>query len=279
MIPQYSVVRFSPNPEEIERVGVAIYLWSTRQMIFDHEFPRLCCLAPGFNTSLLLRSLRFLEKSLAESSTDTFDRVLPLSPQFHLEPPRTIGSTLPDALEILRWRYLGKGREAPAENPRGSEGRKHLETKLQTFLTQTTGIPESSFLKRASPASFLSHDLASRLAGDKIVIPRVLNGRDHLVTIDAINLAVHSPKSIIGRAALVAYNFFRIGQLRAEIEKQEHRELMRIVVVLDGENHDTKSQIEYVQRDADLVESDLSPSPALKNQLIVASGEQSFEFD
>ena len=61
---QYSIVRFSPNPEEIERVGVAIYLWSTKQLVYDEAFPRLHCLAPGFSRRMLVHSLRHLERKL-----------------------------------------------------------------------------------------------------------------------------------------------------------------------------------------------------------------------
>lgn len=50
----YSIVRFSPVPEEVEAVNVAVLLWDRPpRLLFDSDFPRLAAITSRFDRTLL----------------------------------------------------------------------------------------------------------------------------------------------------------------------------------------------------------------------------------
>jgi hypothetical protein len=65
MNPGFSIIRYSPDPEEIEYINIALYFWGLEPgIVYLDDFPRLSCIYPLASRSLLTTYLKFLEACL-----------------------------------------------------------------------------------------------------------------------------------------------------------------------------------------------------------------------
>ena len=116
----YSVVRFSPCPEQIEYVNVALMLFGSEPEVrFDPDFPRLHCIEPGFDRVLLAEYLRALPRRIAAASPDMVcNAVARISGQLELLPLRDFLEQPTEAhIERLFGRYLASRREGWRDEP------------------------------------------------------------------------------------------------------------------------------------------------------------------
>lgn len=227
----FSILRFSPDPEDVEYINVAIRLESGR-VVYDPAFPKLRCIAPGYDTSSLKFYLDSLHEDFAHANMDTFCELLKAqSSQFVATKPRVFHAVLSeDAIKDLQHRYLQR-RRLPSER---HDAEQHVEAQLDALLGGMH-IPTDNMLRRAGPAKFLSPDVVREVNPDGFHISRVLSGQSKLVLIDAINLHLRQKDYIDRRARDIAYASYRISEIKGAIEAIEKRTPRRAVVVFGSE--------------------------------------------
>jgi hypothetical protein len=101
---KFSILRFSPDPEEVEYVNVAIWI-EPRHMVYDPEFPKLRCVAPGYDTTIL----KFYLDDLHESASGSIESLMSKSSQFVVTTPKSLRAEMSEAtVKELQRRYLNK---------------------------------------------------------------------------------------------------------------------------------------------------------------------------
>jgi len=245
----FSLLRFTPDPEEVESTNVALVLWggASPHLLFDPEFPRLHCLAPGTDAEQLLVWMRHLEQLLSRTDSEHAVKMVGrASAQFALSEPRQLGVTMtPKVTQTLIARYL-KRPTTPREARDAVTIR--IEARLDQLLTGRFHVPHPDLKRRASPSQFLGPESYARLAGNGFTVSRVIDGRAHLVLIDSVPLDAQVGK-VEQRAQKIASAFFRLGKIRADIQLFERRSLYRATVLFGEAPKDTESgRIEYARQ-------------------------------
>jgi hypothetical protein len=245
----FSLLRFSPDPEEVEPANVALVLWGGANpvLLFDPEFPRIHCLAPWADADRLQVWMRHLEQILGHSDYDQATKLVrATSAQFALSEPRRLAvSVTPKLLDALIERYLKR----PAV-PRDKRDPMlvRVEAKLDQLLTERFHVPHSELKRRASPREFLSPDTFARLPGNGFRIARVIDGRSHLMLIDSVPLDAQVSK-VEQRAQRIASAFYRLGKIRGDVEQFERRSMHRTTVIFGEIRETTESgRIEYAKQ-------------------------------
>ncbi|MEL6195570.1 MAG: hypothetical protein AAFP04_14780 [Myxococcota bacterium] len=109
-VDKFKVLRFAANPESGDPVGVALLVGQdSPKLVFDPRFPRLSCLTPEMNASLLEDYLETLRPHLCRSTLDDVEaEVARLSPQLSLTSAKDLFAPPTSAtLRLLKSKYLG----------------------------------------------------------------------------------------------------------------------------------------------------------------------------
>jgi hypothetical protein len=258
---EFTLVRFTPDPEEVEPVNVAGIVWDRRvRLVVEEGFPRLACVAPHFDRDVL----RFYLEGFIERLQDQpvpGGPVFPLSSQFQVLPPRRFDQSRGvDVDELLRSRFLRRARRAAPEILHASS--EPVESELDTFLT-TLHVPMADLRRRAPPPHFLSAGVASHLRTNGLRFTRVIDGRHHLVVMEGINLSATVTK-VEQRAQRIAAGYFQLGKVKDWIARLEKRRLYLAAVVF-GRNPTTLEDVhvefaqEIVRRECDTLVDPQNP--------------------
>jgi hypothetical protein len=229
---EFNVVRFTPDPEEVEPVNVALLLWGSDRprLLFDETFPRLRCIAPNVDSSLVRYYLEDLSQRLAEDATPRERIGASLSSQFQLsQPKRIVTQPTEEVLTTLKERYL----RTPKMAAHASQGRvqaKLIESRLDQLLLSRLHVSGSNLMRRASPKDFLSPETYQAIGGNGIVVARAIRGPHHLMLIDGVNLGLQPVTNIELRGQHIAAAFYKMGQLRDDLARIERRDLTRATV-------------------------------------------------
>lgn len=252
MTAEYSVIRYSPSPEVIEHVNVALVFWGhpKPRVVFDPQFPRLNCLAPGVDSAFLEFYLRDLKDRLVDPSNHQMH-----SAQFELSKPRQITDPVGSDLEkTLRAKFLHR---RPLSAATGAQTKtEYVDTALHEFLVKQVGVAERDIKRRAIPADFLSAAVVERhFSENGVSVSRVLVGARSLVVADSVNRWLRSIRQIEQRASRIGLAFFRLGKAREDILRIDGRQLHRAIVFFGKPRPGTAARLEYVEetlkRDAD----------------------------
>ena len=261
----FSVVRFSPDPEEVEYVNVAVLVWfGSYELVIDRRFPKLNCVASGVSARLLREQIEYITQLLADVHPERLpEKARAMSAQFEVSKPRELVLQPPHSVdervrELLRKRYLAKPR---ATHTDASET---IDVRTATLVERFMGglaIPTNKLLKRATPEEFLPLAVARKLT-DTMKVTRVINGAQDLVLLEGLDLAKFPAAYAQQRAEQVAYNYYRLGKLRDELRQLATRQMHRAVLVFgEAMNEKTEFAIELVKRDSDyVVATDRPPS-------------------
>lgn len=97
----YTVVKFSPIPEQTEYVNVALLFSDPRfGLVYDSKFPKLTCVAPNFDTEFLIEYMR---AAMLPSQEFAVRSVNLASAQFQLTPIRELAAPLtPEVARLLK---------------------------------------------------------------------------------------------------------------------------------------------------------------------------------
>lgn len=222
----FSIVRFSPDPEEVEYINVALLIWSgsTNSLVMDESFPKLSCMAPGFSASLMRDYLRAIHRKVCNSSVELAGREMQsYNSQFLAIGPRAIAGEFSESMiDILKHRYLTKPR-AQRSTELAERHVARLGIRIDGVLGRMSIAPDH-VLRRAAPSRFLSPDVALAL-GNHMRISRVINGDTSLIAIEALDLS--DEHGIRMKAERFAYNYFRLGKISELLSRVEGRDLLR----------------------------------------------------
>ncbi len=265
----YNLVQFSPLPEEIEFINVALILWGDRpRIVFEDSFPKLRCIAPNFDTELLEVSLHGLDRTLQAASVAEAHRVVnAYSAQLRAVEARPIHGSIDDAAVVLRRRFLSRPQRAEsiqAQESRVSDDEEGLDRMLGAL-----GVPQHMLIRHAKPADYLTRPVMRRLGSNGFRTARVINGRRHLLLLDGLFLG-GSGAALTQRVGKISFGFYRMGEVRSAVEDIEHRKLARVLVLM-GKDNETDPHVQFVHRDLDLLEHASTPSPELRRLVQEAS--------
>lgn len=103
---QITIIRFSPKPELIEHVNVALlvtrcYMSGERdtRLVYDPKFPLLTCAVPEFNPELMRVHLESLSSQFEGDDSDDF--IATLYPQFVIGDRVIVGNDAVDVVQYL----------------------------------------------------------------------------------------------------------------------------------------------------------------------------------
>jgi hypothetical protein len=229
----YRLVYFQPDPEDGERVCVALLFNARREveLLYDPEFPKLRCLAPHLDPSLVRVYLDDMAESAKRGSSDVESLIKRHAPQLVTSEARRCAWPLSNsARSYLIRRFLTKER--------------HLVGKLSKAAVKEDKI---------DPVKARIRDLVLRVARERIedvredassqwVLGRslpyiapvafALRTPRVVVLIDGVDLSVLTPRGALSRVNKVAHTFWQYGRVQQMgVDKTPPR---RIGVVLNG---------------------------------------------
>jgi hypothetical protein len=258
----YQVVRFSPDPEVVEPVNVALFVAGDRNsLVYDETFPKLSCVAPKFDRGLLDLYLRHLSTAVEDAGGEGARLISSASSQFSLTGPREIlTSNINAFLQTLVDRYLAR-----AGSKRGDQSKApQIQSRLEELLVSKFGIPGDSLCKQAPPRDYLTTQVRQHLAAEDFKFARVLSASKHLVAMDAID--PEAPRADLERRALrIGYGFHQLGKVKAILEEAEGRKLYRAAIILGSSAKIPDTHLEFakdtLQSRAEVVFDATIPSP------------------
>jgi len=231
MTTQYSVVRFSPIPEQTEFVNVAL-LFSDRRwgLIYDDSFPKLTCIAPHVDTLFLVRYLKSVVASAAEANfATTAGEVGRASSQFEIGPTREL--TQPVTAELvaqLRKTYLSKAHHTHRKETMIE--RRRIEHQLENFLGRFLPADRPSIKSKAKPNQYLSEEVVRRLRDTKFHVARIVSTPKHLIALDGVDLS-WKPDVVERRAYQVSFAYDMLVGVAEPIRRFENRDVYRAALV------------------------------------------------
>ncbi len=255
----FSIVRFSPDPEEIERVNVALLLWGAeRSLFYRDDFPKLRCVAgDAFPRSFLREYLESLaQRARALPPEESYVALNAVSAQVRVSRFRHAPQVADPAFVAgLAERYLD------AHDPkRTRERRPSIESQLDDVLR--TVLARGSIHRRPSPADLFGADPAFVSVfggGAPVHVARALSGaRGHLL-VDGLDLTAPA-KDIEERTGRLSYAFHRFGQARSILHARG-QELHRLAVFLGDVTPKSEHEAvrawarEKLRTDADVVDA------------------------
>lgn len=259
MNPNYRLLQFSPVPEFVEPVNVALIVDDGRtRILYDKDFRRLRCVVPDFNTKTLCYMLDYLDSNVATMESEFITAYIAnQSAQFSLSEIHPL-ETVPDKtiLGALTDSYLRRFRTDLEGKDKASSG--YIESSLSRLLLEDVGVSESRLRKRAKPSTFLRTNRAKNVfRKSNISVKRVLDGDRGIVLIDGIDLAKGNAKHLGDRTSSIAHAFFMFDKHRQEIERAEQRHVSRAAVVFNIACRADDSHYDYfvnqLERDSDIL--------------------------
>ncbi|SRR6266404_656928 len=229
----YRLVYFQPDPEDGERVCVALLFNTQRdvELLYDSEFPKLRCLAPHIDTDLVKIYLDDMEANLKRAPSDVDLLIRRHSPQLVTSEARKAAWPLTNTARMhLMRRFLSKeGRveddssKPLAKDKRVNQVKAHLRALVQRVAKEQIGeLQEDAKAHWVLGQSFPGID----------PIAFGLRRTDVVILIDGIDLSVLKPKPALSRANRITHTFWQYRNIRQMgfLDRVPHR----IGVVLNG---------------------------------------------
>jgi hypothetical protein len=226
----YRLVYFQPDPEDGERVCVALLL-STHgyfEMLYDRGFPKLRCLAPHIDPKLVRFYLDDMQTHLRRGHSEVEMLMKERTPHIVTSEARKLAWPLSDtARTYLVERFLSK--ERGEELARAD--RKALLTIHLRQLVQPLASANVEDLQEWAPSEWV---LGTKIPQHKIN-PVALAVRKHngVVLIDGVDLTIFKPKSALAQVTKVTHTFWQYGRVK-QMGLGDGASLHRIGVVLNG---------------------------------------------
>lgn len=254
----YRILKFSPAPEFLDPINVALIISNGRTSVYyDKTFRRLRGVAPSIDIDSMDFLVHELNQEIADKPIESIDeQILATSSQMSLSEVRPLLTDLNESVvNSLIASYLlpvGKRlsiRQSPEEH--------YVDTYLHDFLQKQIRVDTSKLLKRALLTEFLSSPSIDLMGRNGMRIRRVFPGRRGIILVDAINLELTSRRYLDWQADNIAYAYYRVGKFRPQLEGIEHRFIRRASVVFGmdkiGQNPHFEYHVEKLRRDSDLL--------------------------
>jgi hypothetical protein len=214
----YRLMFLQPDPEDGDRVCVGVLLQEGHScvVLYDKRFPKVRCIAPGFEPELVKFYLDDLASTLRRNSTD--DLALTLrryAPQLVASEERSI---LLPVTETTKMRLLerfvmprSESRTAVLESSSASarQGKQFAE-RLRLFVGEYVRPTEAAILQNADPK-----DIFGRAFPNVRPVAISVKKGGRIMLIDGVDLQTMKGKRAIERANQVAYTFWQYGRARS----------------------------------------------------------------
>jgi hypothetical protein len=226
----YRLIYFQPNPEDGERVSVALLFQANGdvELLYDPHFPKLKCLAPHVDLGLIRLYLDDMTDRLKRQPSNVDSIVGGQTAQLVASEIRKVSWPLSNEERVyLMKRFLSKeghlwSSNDLAKTEKSDQIKEHLKA-----LLERAKIGKEELRENASPEWILGRK-----------VPRIkpvalaLRKKNGVLLIDGVDLSVLGTKGTLSRVSKVAYTFFQYGRLRQL--SFDRPELKRIGVVLNG---------------------------------------------
>ena len=255
----YRLVYFQPDPEDGERVSVALLYTADGDvdLLYDPTFSKLKCLDPNTDPEIVKMYLEDLSSSVRTRGADVDLIAKQYSPHLTTSEKRKASSPLTDELRLhLLRRFLSKGEHAmltveKTKPSKADQVKEHLR-----LLINRTAI-KSPYLKEDAKADWVVGPHVRRKIGTVAFALRHENG---VVLIDGVDLSIMKPRSAASRVGSIAYTFLQYGRVR-QMGFFDRKALSRVGIVMNGATSPDRPDykdihdfaIQEFRKDADLV--------------------------
>lgn len=230
----YRLVYFQPDPEDGERVSVALLFTANSEvdLLYDPEFRRLRCLSPRTSPDIVRFYLDDLKTRLKEATPDIDGFILAQSPYLVTSEKRKVAWPLTDKIRLqLIERFLNKGSEVPSVVQESKPPKIDIVNEhLRRLLTESAKISPGQLQENAK-----SEFILGRRVPQIRSVAFALRRDNGVILIDGVDLNFLSPQRAVNRAGRVAYTFFQYGRERQLVIYRSG--VKRIGVVLNGASH------------------------------------------
>ncbi|HMJ15109.1 MAG TPA: hypothetical protein VK524_27030 [Polyangiaceae bacterium] len=259
MSEQYSVVRFSPTPEQTEHVNVALLFSDPRfGLVYDQKFPKLTCIAPDFDKGFLIE---YLMAVVATAGARDFSlaatTVRQAGAQFQMTRARELSAPLTaELVQNLTRVHLSRAKHT--HKGETSIERRRIERKLDVILNRYGGADHPWIKKHARPSDYLTEDVRAHLKDERFRISRVVSTQKQLIAIDGLDIRWES-HTIERRALAISFAFDMLTRVKELVQASEQRDLYLGAVILgDSEPSSAKQDhaIDILRRYSNAVVSE-----------------------
>ena len=230
-VASYRLVYFQPDPEDGERVCVALLFNTQRdvELLYDRAFPRLGCLAPHIDRDLVRMYLEDMESNFKNDPMNVESLVRRRAPSLVMSEPRKAAWPLTDQeRQYLMRRFLGKEGRSEVSNKTVQElKRDQIKAHLKELVQRVDKLPTKDLHEDVNAQWVLG-----RSVGGIESIALALRKTNQVVLIDGTDLTVLTPKRALIRASKVTHTFWQyknVWQMGFGSDS-----ILRIGIVLNG---------------------------------------------
>jgi hypothetical protein len=260
----YRLVYFQPDPEDGERVSVALLYTANgdADVLYDPAFSKLKCLAPDIDPDIVKMYLEELKTSLRARGADVDTLARQYAPHLTTSEKRKLSWPLTDELRVhLLQRFLRKGEYALTKQEAKAHKTNQIKEHLRLLInrTATTSV---SLKEDAKPDWVVGAKIRRKIN----TVAFALRKENGVVLIDGVDLSVMKPKAAASRVGSVAYTFLQYGRVR-QMGFFDRQVLRRVGIVMNGATNPNQPDysdihdfaVQEFKRDADLVVDTASP--------------------
>jgi hypothetical protein len=265
----YRLVYFQPDPEDGERVCVGLLFRDHREysLVYDSSFPKLSCIAPRYEKSVLKLYLDELKESLSSATAEDEAIILrQYVPQIIVSDERDLLAPLTESIKqrLLERFVLGEPglvKRMVAEELRAPKWEYEVEERIAGFLKELLPAKHLDVLYHAKPKQVIGRTLPN--VGP---VAASVHFPGKIILVDGVDLKMGTPKRVISRVNKVTHTFWEYGREYNRTDTGSFfgtETLQRIALVLNGVPGYSSAQrdaqdfaFHQFEKEADLVVSD-----------------------
>jgi|GEM_PF-5759503 hypothetical protein len=232
----YRLVYFQPNPEDGERVCIAILAEEEGRytVFYDSSFPKLSCIAPTREKMMLKLYLDDLEHSLESRRLEEEFAILKrFGPQIIFSERRILLSSITEIVKkrLLERFVLTQHRTdfvLAAEGPPTKVGKDVIDESIVGFIKEFLPPGTLDIELNAKPRQVIGRSLPN--VSSVAVSVRYPN---RIVILDGVDLKLATPKQVISRVNKVTHTFWEYGRAQRDLLLGGNG-LQKVALVLNG---------------------------------------------
>lgn len=235
LIAAYRLVYFQPDPEDGERVCVALLFNTKRdvELLYDRHFPKLRCLAPHIDPDLVRIYLEDMEAACKRAPSDVDSLIRQHAPQLVTSDVRKSAWPLTDEARLyLMERFLAKEKhsELAAQHAQKDD---LVKAHLRQLVQKASKEGPANIREDANSNWVLGTRVSkvSNIIGIIGPVALAVRRTAGVILIDGIDLSVSTPNHALRRAGRVTHTFWQYGRIQ---QLGIDDRIRRIGIVLNG---------------------------------------------
>jgi hypothetical protein len=234
---EYRLLHFQPDPEDGDRVCVGILLHEDGRftVLSDDRFPKLHCLAPGFEPDLVGFYLTDLERSLNRSHDPVEITLRRYAPQLVVSEARSVVMPISESTKLrLLERFVIPGKPLQGEPLASSRIEMNTAEHIRHFLNEFAPL-EGEIISNARPQALFGKHLPNAKA-----VAFAIRRNSNFVLVDGVDLNTMTPAKAISKTNQVVHTFWQYGRFRSEDLIAGQATIQRVGIVLNGRSPQTE---------------------------------------